>query len=228
MGEQVHRSRHFLIGKRGLLVTVDFWSPWRLLAEYVLFKFSALQERKLRITLDSQCLLITGLTLNLTTSLNGLFLRIPYKEKPSQPRGRRVLTPSDVHLPIHVSLMIEHNFTYARMVRVTFSFSFPFFLFFIQISWAYIFQISWKIFSVFSYKIAVLQRDEQFTGKKSRAPLPMLGSQSFGSLCLGQQLRTSQGAGQNWETCETIKVGFDKQREPLFGLHYISLPMWHF
>lgn len=170
MGEQVHRSRQFLIGKRGLLVTVDFWSPWRLLAEYVLFKFSALQERKLRITLDSQCLLITGLTLNLTTSLNGLFLRIPYKEKPSQPRGRRVLTPSDVHLPIHVSLMIEHNFTYARMVRVTFSFSFPFFLFFIQISWAYIFQISWKIFCFFIQNSCVPERQTVYWQEKQGTP----------------------------------------------------------
>lgn len=66
-----------------------------------------------------------------------------------------------------------------------------------------------NLFCIFIQKMAMLQRDKQLTGKKSRAPLPMAGSQSLGNLCYGQQLRTSQGPGQNWEKGETTKVGFD-------------------
>lgn len=65
-----------------------------------------------------------------------------------------------------------------------------------------------NIFCIFRQKMAVLQRDKQLPGKKNRAPLPMVGSQNLGNLCYGQQLWTSQGPGQNWETCETTKEGF--------------------
>lgn len=158
-----------------------------------------------------------------------MILKTTKREKSSQSLCRQAVTPSGVCLLICVSLMIKHSFTYIRMIRVTFFFfsCFAFFLLFIQRSWAYILQISWKLFSVFSYRKWLGSREtDNLMARKAGHPWKLWVARALAISVLCSNWGLARKQVKTDKPVEQLKQVSKLQREPLFGPGYHSLRIW--